>query len=210
MRVLEDAGYEVLVPGGTVCCGLTWMSTGQLDTARRIARRSLDAVHPYAERGIPIVGLEPSCTAALHSDWPKLLHDDPRVKDLTVRTLAELLEEAGWTPPRRERKAITQIHCHQHAELGKDPDLRLLAKAGVDVEMPESGCCGLAGNFGFERGHYDVSVAVAEHGLAPAVREADPGTIVLADGFSCRTQITQLTGRSAVHLAEVLMPDGEE
>jgi Fe-S oxidoreductase len=132
------------------------------------------------------------------------------VADLTVRTFAELLDEAGWTPPREERRAIGQIHCHQHAELGADADLRLLAQAGVEVEVPDSGCCGLAGNFGFERGHYDVSVSVAERVLAPAVRAADPDTIVLADGFSCRTQIEQLTGRHAVHLAEVLMPENLE
>jgi FAD/FMN-containing dehydrogenase/Fe-S oxidoreductase len=207
VRALEDAGYEVLLPRGPVCCGLTWMSTGQLPRARAVARRSLDAIHPYAARGIPIVGLEPSCTAALRADWEKLLPDDPRVADLTVRTFAELLDEAGWTPPHEERRAIGQIHCHQHAELGKAADLRLLAKAGVEVTIPDSGCCGLAGNFGFERGHYDVSVAVAERVLAPAVRAADPQTIVLADGFSCRTQIAQLTGRDAVHLAEVLMPE---
>jgi Fe-S oxidoreductase len=210
VRVLEDAGYEVLIPRGPVCCGLTWMSTGQLKVARKIARRSLDAVHPYAERGIPIVGLEPSCTAALRSDWPKLLHGDPRLDDLQVKTFAELLDEAGWSPPQHARKAIGQIHCHQHAELGKDADLRLLAKAGVELDLPDSGCCGLAGNFGFEPGHYDISVAVGERGLAPAVRAAEPGTIVLADGFSCRTQIEQLTGRRAIHLAEVLLPeDGE-
>jgi Fe-S oxidoreductase len=207
VRVLEEAGYEVLVPRGPVCCGLTWMSTGQLNIARRVARRSLDAIHPYAERGIPVVGLEPSCTAALRGDWPKLLPDDTRVADLRVRTFAELLDEAGWSPPHETRTALAQIHCHQHAELGKDADLRLLAKAGVEVDVPDSGCCGLAGNFGFERGHYDVSVAVAERVLAPAVRAAPPETIVLADGFSCRTQIEQLTGRRAVHLAEVLMPE---
>jgi FAD/FMN-containing dehydrogenase/Fe-S oxidoreductase len=207
VRVLENAGYEVLVPRGPVCCGLTWMSTGQLNMARRVARRSLEAIHPYAERGIPIVGLEPSCTAALRGDWPKLLPDDTRVADLRVRTFAELLDEAGWSPPHETRTALAQIHCHQHAELGKDADLRLLAKAGVEVDVPDSGCCGLAGNFGFERGHYDVSVAVAERVLAPAVRAAPPETIVLADGFSCRTQIEQLTGRRAVHLAEVLLPE---
>jgi FAD/FMN-containing dehydrogenase/Fe-S oxidoreductase len=207
VRVLEEAGYEVLVPRGEVCCGLTWMSTGQLTVARRIARRSLDVIHPYAAKGIPIVGLEPSCTAALHGDWPKLLPGDERLSDLRIRTFAELLDEAGWSPPHHARKAIAQIHCHQHAELGQDADLRLLAKAGVDVEVPDSGCCGLAGNFGFERGHYDVSVAVAERVLAPAVRAAAPETIVLADGFSCRTQIEQLTGRQAVHLAEILLPE---
>ncbi|MFB9838781.1 FAD-binding and (Fe-S)-binding domain-containing protein [Actinoallomurus acaciae] len=206
VRVLEDAGYEVLVPDGQVCCGLTWMSTGQLTMARRVARRSLEAIHPYAARGIPIVGLEPSCTAALRGDWEKLLPGDERLADLRIRTFAELLEEAGWSPPHRARSAIAQIHCHQHAELGQDADLRLLAKAGVEITRPESGCCGLAGNFGFEKGHYDVSVKIAERGLAPAVRDAAPGTIVLADGFSCRTQIAQLTGREAVHLAEVLLP----
>ena len=206
VRVLEDAGYAVLVPKGQVCCGLTWMSTGQLKVAREVARRSLEAIHPYAARGIPIVGLEPSCTAALRSDWEKLLPGDQRLADLRIRTFAELLDEAGWSPPHRTRQAIAQIHCHQYAELGQDADLRLLAKAGVEVAVPDSGCCGLAGNFGFERGHYDVSVAVAERALAPAVREAAPETIVLADGFSCRTQIEQLTGRTAVHLAEVLLP----
>ncbi len=209
VRVLEDAGYEVLVPRSPVCCGLTWMSTGQLTVARDVARRSLAAIHPYAARGIPIVGLEPSCTAALRSDWAKLLPGDERVAELKVRTFAELLEEAGWSPPHQPREAIAQIHCHQYAELGQDADLRLLAKAGVRVEIPDEGCCGLAGNFGFERGHYDVSVAVAERALAPAVREAAPDTIVLADGFSCRTQIAQLTGRTAVHLAEVLLPENE-
>ena len=207
VRVLEDAGYEVIVPDARVCCGLTWMSTGQLATARRVARRSLEALHPYAARGVPIVGLEPSCTAALRGDWEKLLHGDERLADLTVRTFAELLEEAGWSPPHQPRTAIAQIHCHQHAELGQDADLRLLAKAGVEISRPESGCCGLAGNFGFEKGHYDVSTAIAERSLAPAVRDAAPGTIVLADGFSCRTQIAQLTGREAVHLAEVLLPE---
>jgi FAD/FMN-containing dehydrogenase/Fe-S oxidoreductase len=209
VRVLEEAGYEVLVPSGRVCCGLTWMSTGQLTVARDVARRSLEAIHPYAARGIPIVGLEPSCTAALRSDWEKLLPGDSRLADLRIRTFAEMLEEAGWSPPHVPRKALAQIHCHQYAELGQDADLRLLKAAGVEVEIPDSGCCGLAGNFGFERGHYDVSVAVAERALAPAVRAAPPETIVLADGFSCRTQIEQLTGRQAVHLAEILLP-GED
>jgi Fe-S oxidoreductase len=209
VRVLEAAGYEVLVPRAQVCCGLTWMSTGQLKVARDVARRSLNAIHPYAARGIPIVGLEPSCTAALRSDWEKLLPGDERVADLRVRTFAELLEEAGWSPPHTPRTAIAQIHCHQYAELGQDADLRLLAAAGVEVRIPDEGCCGLAGNFGFERGHYDVSVAVAERALAPAVREAAPETIVLADGFSCRTQIEQLTGRTPVHLAEILLPEEE-
>jgi Fe-S oxidoreductase len=207
VQVLTAAGLRVRVPQRPVCCGLPWVSTGQLSTARRVLRRSFEVLGPFLDAGLPIVGLEPSCTAALRGDWEKLLHGDERLADLTVRTFAELLEEAGWSPPHQPRTAIAQIHCHQHAELGQDADLRLLAKAGVEISRPESGCCGLAGNFGFEKGHYDVSTAIAERSLAPAVRDAAPGTIVLADGFSCRTQIAQLTGREAVHLAEVLLPE---
>lgn len=197
VRVLEDAGYEVLLPSGPVCCGLTWISTGQLGVARRVAERTLRALRPH--RGIPIVGLEPSCTAALRSDLPRLVD-----ADLPVRTFAEFVEEIGWEPPAADRRALAQVHCHARAELDSAADLRLLDRAGVRVEVPDSGCCGLAGNFGFERGHYEVSRAVGERVLAPAVRDAGPGTLILADGFSCRTQIAHLTGRRAVHLAEVL------
>ena len=136
-----------------------------------------------------------------------------------TRTLAELLGEAGWRPGAENpaglhagaKHAIAQVHCHQHAVMGFDPDLDLLRRSGVDVDVLDSGCCGLAGNFGFERGHYDVSVACAEHGLWPAVRDAEPGTAILADGFSCRTQIQAgRLGREGIHLAQLLagMVDG--
>ena len=207
VRVLEDAGYQVRITGGNVCCGLTWISTGQLDGARRQLRRSLRALAPALDAGIAVVGLEPSCTAALRSDAAELLPGDRRAAALggAVRTLAELLTSTdGWTPPDlADVTAVAQPHCHQHAVLGWTADAGLLRDAGAAVQAV-GGCCGLAGNFGVERGPYDVSVAVAETALLPAVRDAGPAATVLADGFSCRTQLDQLAGRAGTHLAELL------
>jgi len=207
VRVLEAAGYEVRVTGRHVCCGLTWISTGQLDGARRQLRRTLSELGPALDAGIPIVGLEPSCTAALRGDAAELLPGDPRAAALSgaVRTLAELLAATdGWTPPDlSDVTGVAQPHCHQHAVLGWDADAGLLKSAGAAVRAV-GGCCGLAGNFGVERGHYDVSVAVAETALLPAVRAAGEGATVLADGFSCRTQLDQLAGVPGTHLAELL------
>jgi Fe-S oxidoreductase len=206
VRVLEAAGYSVRIPEANVCCGLTWISTGQLDGARTQLRRSLDALAPALAAGIPIVGLEPSCTAVLRSDLTELLPDDDRAEQVkqATRTLAELLTERGWQPPSLAGvEAVAQPHCHQHAVLGFDADEKLLAGAGARVKSV-GGCCGLAGNFGVEQGHYEVSVAVAELSLLPAVRAAATGSLVLADGFSCRTQLDQLSGRGSLHLAQLL------
>jgi Fe-S oxidoreductase len=185
------------------------VSTGQLGTARSVLRRTLRVLREDIRAGVPVVGLEPSCTAVFRSDGPELLAGDQDMRRLSRQTwtLAGLLAEKapGWAPPSLGVRAVRQEHCHQHAVLGSDPDGDLLERAGVDVETLRSGCCGLAGNFGFERGHYDVSRAAGERVLLPRVREADPRTVVLADGFSCRTQIEQGdTGRLAVHLAELL------
>ncbi|CAL9537909.1 putative protein [Streptomyces sp. enrichment culture] len=212
VRVLEAAGLEVTLPptlGGRtqVCCGLTYVSTGQLDRARTVMRRTLDVMVPVLETGTPVVVLEPSCAAALRTDLLELLPDDPRAARLAGRvlTFAESLDRLApdWTPPRLDRPAVGQTHCHQHAVLGDAPDRRLRAAAGLTGELT-GGCCGLAGNFGFERGHYEVSAACAEEQLLPAVREAPEGAVVLADGFSCRTQLEQLGGVRGRHLAEVL------
>ena len=207
VRVLQDAGYEVRLTDKPVCCGLTWISTGQLDGAKKKLRKSLDALTPALEAGIPIVGLEPSCTAVLRSDAAELLPDDPRTARLKAqtKTLAELLAATpGWAAPSLEGvSAVAQPHCHQHAVMGWDADQALLAGAGASVEAV-GGCCGLAGNFGVEKGHYEVSVAVAENALLPAVRAAGEQTVVLADGFSCRTQLDQLAQRQGVHLAQLL------
>jgi Fe-S oxidoreductase len=207
VRVLEAAGYEVQVTGRHVCCGLTWISTGQLDGARRQLRRALRALRPALDAGIPVVGLEPSCTAALRSDAAELLPGNKHAAALAgaVKTLAELLTATdGWSPPDlSDVTGVAQPHCHQHAVLGWTADAALLRSAGADVSAV-GGCCGLAGNFGVERGHYDVSVAVAETALLPAVRKAGEGATVLADGFSCRTQLDQLAGIPGTHLAELL------
>jgi FAD/FMN-containing dehydrogenase/Fe-S oxidoreductase len=219
ITVLERAGFQVEVPVRPMCCGLTWISTGQLRMASRMLRRTLRALRPALRAGVPVVVLEPSCAAVFRSDAVELLgSDDARLLAARTRTLAELLTESGWTPrglldelgqqpppagvPRR---AIAQVHCHQHAIMGFDPDVSLLRKCGLDVEVLDSGCCGLAGNFGFERGHYDVSAACAERGLWPAARDAGPGTVLLADGFSCRTQLAAgHTGHEGWHLAQLL------
>jgi Fe-S oxidoreductase len=252
VAVLEAAGYEVRITGRNVCCGLTWISTGQLDGARRQLRRTLRALAPALDAGIPVVGLEPSCTAALRRDAGELLPGDRRAAALSgaVRTLAELLRSTeGWNPPdlsdiSGSNAAVAQPHCHQHAVLGWEADAALLRAAGATVNAV-GGCCGLAGNFGVERGHYDVSVAVAETALLPAVRAAlsaaegalaggrgaeaggrgtqaagrgtraggrgtqaggrgSDGPTILADGFSCRTQLDQLAAVQGIHLAELL------
>ncbi|MGY1777260.1 FAD-binding and (Fe-S)-binding domain-containing protein [Geodermatophilus sp. SYSU D00804] len=206
VRVLEAAGYSVQVPGDDTCCGLTWITTGQLDTARRILGDTVRRLAPLADAGIPIVGVEPSCTAALRSDAVELL-DDPaagRVAAAT-RTLAELLTATeGWAPPSLAGvEVVAQPHCHHHAVMGWAADERLLRRAGATVTRL-GGCCGLAGNWGVERGHHEVSVAIAEQQLLPAVRAAGPDAVVLADGFSCRTQLDQLADRPGRHLAELL------
>jgi Fe-S oxidoreductase len=207
VRVLEDAGYSVRITEREVCCGLTWISTGQLDAAKRQLRATLTALEPALRDGIPVVGLEPSCTAVLRGDAAELLPDDPRAEQVrsATRTLAELLAATpAWTPPRLDDvHGVAQPHCHQHAVLGWHADAALLAGAGARIEAV-GGCCGLAGNFGVERGHYEVSVAVAETALLPAVRAADPGAVVLADGFSCRTQLEQVGDTYSLHLAQLL------
>ncbi len=207
VTVLEAAGFRVRLPPAGACCGLTWISTGQLGVARRALRRTLGVLAPALRSGARVVGLEPSCTAVLRYDAAELMPHDVDVLRLRqqTRTFAEILTEVGWTPPRVGRAAVVQTHCHQHAVLGVGPDDRLMEQAGVQADRLASGCCGLAGNFGFEHGHYAVSRAVGERVLLPAVRAADPATLVLADGFSCRTQIAQGdTGRQALHLAQVL------
>jgi FAD/FMN-containing dehydrogenase/Fe-S oxidoreductase len=209
VQVLESAGFRVVVPKQTLCCGLTWISTGQLATAKRVLRRTLTALAPLLSAGMPVVGLEPSCTAVFRADAHELFPFDmdvERLKDQTY-TLAEFLTSKApdWRPAPLQRDAILQMHCHQHAVLEEDPDLEMCERAGVDGRRLSSGCCGLAGNFGFERGHYDVSMACAERALLPEVRDVDDDVLVVADGFSCRTQVEQAgVGRTPVHLAEVL------
>jgi FAD/FMN-containing dehydrogenase/Fe-S oxidoreductase len=209
VEVLEDAGFTVTVPEKALCCGLTWISTGQLTVAEKVLRRTLRALRPALRTGTPIVVLEPSCAAVFRSDALDLLHGDEDAHRLAEQTytIGELLREKApdWHPPKTTGRAVVQPHCHQHAVLHYDQEKALLDDAGVDAEILDAGCCGLAGNFGFERGHHDVSVACAEDKLLPALRELSDSTMVLADGFSCRTQIRDLTdGHAPRHTASVL------
>ncbi|MCZ7430228.1 FAD-binding and (Fe-S)-binding domain-containing protein [Streptomyces sp. WMMC1477] len=209
VEVLEAAGFHVKVPTRPVCCGLTWMTTGQLGIARRVLRHTVATLRDDLRGGIPVVGLEPSCTAVFRSDAPDLLPEDADVRRLRERTttFAELLGRRApdWQPPTVLAEAVVQRHCHQYAITGFDADERLMRRTGLTADVLDAGCCGLAGNFGFERGHYELSQDCAEYALFPALRALDAGTLVLADGFSCRTQIEQSdTGRTPLHLAEVL------
>ncbi len=206
LAVLREAGYDARPLRQATCCGLTWISTGQLDGARRQLTATVDLLDPFARQGTPIVGLEPSCTAVLRHDAVELLGTDAarRVAGAT-KTLAELLTATpGWRPPDLTGlQVVAQPHCHHHAIMTWAADEALLRQAGADVQRL-GGCCGLAGNFGVEQGHYEVSIAIAEHQLLPAVREAPHGAVILADGFSCRTQLADLSDRAGIHLAQLL------
>ncbi|MEO6472800.1 MAG: FAD-linked oxidase C-terminal domain-containing protein [Aeromicrobium sp.] len=211
VELLEAAGYSVELLERQACCGLTWITTGQLDTARELVASAVEQLHPYVAAGIPVVGLEPSCLSVMRSDAVELL-DDPRAIDVAkgVFTLAELLGRTdSWSPPDLTgQTVVVQPHCHQASVMGFEADMALLVATGATVQRL-SGCCGLAGNFGVEKGHYEVSVQVAEQQLLPAVRNAPEGAIFLADGFSCRTQLDDLTGVHAVHLSQLMMSNRE-
>ncbi len=204
VEVLAAAGLTARVLPEAACCGLTWFSTGQLDTARATAQQAVATLAPYVAGGTPLLGLEPSCLASLRSDLDELT-DDPRAA--TVRaaaaTLAELLLRADWSPPDLSgTTVVAQPHCHHVSVLGWEADEALLRRAGATV-VRVPGCCGLAGAFGMEREHYDVSVAVAKTHLLPAVA-AHPDAVVLADGFSCHHQLADLAGVASLALAELL------
>lgn len=209
LALLAAAGIEAKVIPERACCALTWITTGQLDRARAIAAETVRTLYPYVASGVPVLGLEPSCLASLRGDAPELV-EDPRAAEVAAGTvtLAELLTrfagEGRWTAPDLVgTEVVVQPHCHHASVLGFDADLALLTAAGAEVTRL-GGCCGLAGNFGVERGHYETSVAIAEQQLLPAVRAAGETAVLLADGMSCRVQLADLAGVRAVHLAELL------
>ena len=205
--VLEANGFAPIV-APDACCGLTWITTGQLTGAKKHLSSLLGVLVPFAASGIPIVGVEPSCTAVLRDDLLDLLPEDPRsaLVSSATRTLAEVLSavpaSARRLPSLEGVEIVAQPHCHHYSVMGWDADQALLESLGAHVTRLE-GCCGLAGNFGMEAGHYDLSVAVASHSLLPSL-SAQPDAVYLADGFSCRTQAAQLAGRGGVHLATLL------
>lgn len=206
VEVLRDAGYRVIVPKTKLCCGRALYDYGMLDQARALWERTFAVLAPAIRNGIPVVGLEPSCVAAFHDELPNLFPRDARARALATSTytLAGLLQKHGYRPPPLFAHVLLHGHCHHKAVLDFDAERALLDAMHVDVEMPESGCCGLAGSFGFEREHYDVSMRIGEQALLPAVREASSDTLLVADGFSCREQIRHGTGRDAYHLAELI------
>ena len=206
VTLLESIGLKVGVIQEQACCGLTWITTGQLDAAKRIVGNAIETLHPYVASGTPVIALEPSCLAAMREDAIQLVEDHRAAEvGAGIRSLAEFLISQNYQPPALAgRKVVVQPHCHQHAVIGFEPDLALLRATGAEVQRL-GGCCGLAGNFGVEKGHYETSVAIAEHQLLPAIEAAGPEVIVVADGFSCRTQVHDLSDVQPITLAQLLL-----
>ncbi|MSQ24127.1 MAG: FAD-binding oxidoreductase [Chloroflexi bacterium] len=207
--VLEAAGFAVTLPSRQLCCGRPVYEYGMIETGRRLLGQTLTALEPQIAAATPIVILEPSCLAVFRDELPNLFPDDARAIQLRqqVFSLAEFLEQKApsFEVPALPGTALLHGHCHQRAMGGIGPDERLLQRMGLDCQVPDSGCCGLAGAFGYEAGaHYDVSMRLGERVLFPAVQVADPDTLIVADGFSCRDQILHGSGRPALHLAEVV------
>ena len=209
VEVLEDAGWRVTVASQPLCCGRPLYDYGMLDTAKALLLRDIRALRPQIERETPIVVLEPSCASVFRDEMTDLIWGDEDAMRLRgqVFLLSEFLaDKAGrYHPPRMKRHALAHIHCHHKSILGTAAERRLLDEMGLSVEIPATGCCGMAGAFGYEKGdHYDVSIACGERVLLPSVRHAASDTVIIADGFSCREQIRQTTGRRALHLAQAL------
>jgi Fe-S oxidoreductase len=208
VEVLEAAGFSVIVPQASLCCGRPLYDFGMLDRARKLLLQILDELSPVIEAGIPVIGLEPSCVAVLRDELLNLFPNDGRAQALARQTflLSEFLEAKAphWAPPRLERKALLHGHCHNKSIMTMTAEEAVLQRIGVDFHSPAPGCCGMAGSFGFEHDNYDISSAIGELELLPAVRKAPDDWLVIADGFSCREQIAQGSQRHALHLAEVL------
>ena len=206
--VLEAAGFRVLLPKENLCCGRPLYDFGLLDRAKRLLRRILDVLASEIAGGVPLVVLEPSCAAVFRDELLNLFPDDPRARKLSQQTflLSEFLEKKAqhFTLPKLARKALLHGHCHHKSIMKMTNEESVLKKMGVDFHAPAPGCCGMAGSFGFEKEKYEVSVAIGELELLPAVRKTPPDSLIIADGFSCREQISQCAGREAVHLAQVI------
>jgi FAD/FMN-containing dehydrogenase/Fe-S oxidoreductase len=207
VRVLEAAGFHVEIPARRLCCGRPLYEFGMLDRARGYLREVMEALDEDIANGTPVVVLEPACASTFRDELPDLFFRDERARRLSrqVVLLDEILAtDGGFRPGALGRRAIVHVHCHQKSVLGIEAHGKALERAGVDYEVLDSGCCGMAGSFGFEKSKYGVSMACAERVLLPRLRAADPDTLVVANGFSCREQVAQATGRLPLHLAEVL------
>jgi Fe-S oxidoreductase len=208
LDVLQAAGCDVAIPADRLCCGRPLYDFGFLDRAKSYLRTILESLENAIDAGVPIVVLEPSCASVFRDELCNLFPADERARRLRSQTflLSEFLEKQvpGYRPPAMTGKVLLHGHCHHKALMKLGDEESVLRKTGADVQVPDSGCCGMAGAFGFDAGAYTVSQAVGERVLLPAVRKAAPETVIVSDGFSCREQIRQATGRQAVHLAEVL------
>jgi FAD/FMN-containing dehydrogenase/Fe-S oxidoreductase len=207
-EVLEAAGFRVIVPKPHLCCGRPLYDHGMLDRAKSLLLHILDELSPEIEAGVPVVGLEPSCVAVFRDELINLFPHDERAQALSRQTflLSEFLETRAkdFPLPRLNRKALLHGHCHQKSIMKMAAEESILRRLGIDFTVPAPGCCGMAGSFGFERDKYEISVAIGELELMPAVRKAPADWLIIADGFSCREQIAQGSEREALHLAEVL------
>lgn len=207
VTVLEAAGFEALIPDRPLCCARPLYAWGFLNRAKKQLAACMEALAPRLEAGIPVVGLEPACVASFRDELCKLYPKDTRAERLKKNsfTLGEFLsKQEGYSPPELKRKALVHVHCNHHAVMGIQGEQKILSAMGLDYEVLDSGCCGMAGPFGFEKDHYELSLRIGERVLLPAVREADFDTLIIADGYSCREQIAQTTDRRALHLAQVL------
>lgn len=209
VEVLEAAGFEVIVPKQSLCCGRPLYDFGMLDTAKKMLLQILDVLKDEIRNGVPIVGLEPSCVAVFRDELHNLFPNMENASRLSkqVFTLGEFLEKKApdFKIPKLKRKAIVHGHCHHRSVMGLDNEKKILNKTGLDYEVLPTTCCGMAGYFGYEKGeHYDVSIKAGEQTLLPAVRNAANDTIIISDGFSCREQIEQETNRKGLHLAQVI------
>ena len=205
-EVLTRAGFGVRVPRGHLCCGRPLYDFGMLDRAKQYLQRIMKVLAPEIDAGLPIVILEPSCASVFRDELRNLFPEDARADRLRRQTflLSEFLQQHAYQPPQLSQKLLLHGHCHHKAIMKMTDEEELLRKMGADLKTLDAGCCGMAGPFGFEQKKYAVSQAIGERVLLPAVRQADPETLIVSDGFSCREQIQQATGRKAVHLAEVL------
>ncbi len=208
VEVLEAAGFDVEMPPRSLCCGRPLYDFGMLDLARRQLRQILDTLKPWVEDGVPIIGLEPSCVAVFRDEMVNLFPHDQDAQRLSQQTflLSEFFQKKApdVALPTLEGHAVVHGHCHHKSLMGMDDERAVLKRMGLDCRILDNGCCGMAGSFGFEREHYDVSIKVGEHELLPAVRDTPKDAFIVANGFSCREQIAQTTDRRALHLAEVM------
>jgi len=207
VEVLEHAGYQVTIPQQALCCGRPLYDFGMLDQAKATLEQTLTALRPDIEAGTPIIGIEPSCVSVFRDEMTNLLGKNLEAEKLKSQTylFSEfLINQADYRPPQLRRKAIVHAHCHHKSVLKFDSESELLKRTGLDFRVLDSGCCGMAGSFGFEAEKYDVSVKIGERVLLPAVRAAAADTLIITDGFSCYQQIEGLTGRKALHITEIL------